>query len=65
MTDQEIREHIANRERTPGGMIARIEAENLAGVPGEEHRDINPIALAFITAAHEPSCDCTHCAVCR
>ena len=61
MTSQEIREHVALREQVPGGTIARVEGEDHAGRKGAVHKDINPIALAFIRAAHDASCDCKHC----
>jgi len=62
MTHQELREHIALRESIPGGTIARVEGEVHAGKKGEIHRDINPMALAFIRAAHGASCSCESCA---
>lgn len=61
MTQAEIREHVEHRLSTPGGMIARIEGENHAGRKGEVHRDLQPIALAFIKATHGSRCDCIHC----
>ena len=61
MTTDQVREHVELRLATPGGTIARIEGENLAGAKGEVHRDVNPLALAFITAAHGRTCDCQYC----
>ena len=61
VTTQEIREHVALRESIPGGTIARIEGEDHAGAKGEVHRDIQPIALAFIRASHGQPCGCVHC----
>lgn len=61
MTGKQLREHIELRASVPGGTISRVEGEDHAGKKGAVSRDVNPIALAFIQAAHGDACDCVHC----
>lgn len=56
-----IRDHVVRRAFTPNGTIARTTVEQLPNAKGATVTDVQPIALAFIRAAHDSRCGCHYC----